>query len=282
MRVIIDTFFTLSYFTVILIQLILFLRDAIKSVHSTRPQRIFQLFFLFSLFFLSFSQVKLLRTVYRQKIFDFENNPMGSKLKSLQYMSESTLHSVLIYSFAVILNYFQDFKLKSITDQNIYSLSSLIYGFVRTIPISLILMSIHKNTPFSSFLFETFFISEDIVKILLFIILMKTILKMKEEIEACLMNDKTSIQYFLSSIKLICKKLTVAISSECLYRLLYLVVILNPRSSFLVFIRDLSNLIKIFSIYLMLEGLRELSFVDCKEIKASCDENENDRFFIFE
>lgn len=282
MRVILDTFFTLCYFTAIFIQLIIFVRNAVKSVYSTRAQRIFQLFFLFALVFLTFNQMKLLKTIYKQRIFDFENNPLGSRLKSLQYMSESTLHSVLIYSFAVMFNYFCDFKLRSITDQKMYSVSLVAYGFLRSIPIIVIMSQIYSNTPFSSFMFETFIVSENVVKILILISIIKAISKITVEIDACLMDDKTMLQHFLSMMDLICKKLVIALFFECFYRLLYLVVIMNHKSSVLSFLKDASNLAKVFSIYLMLDALSEVSFVDCKDIKASCNENDNDKFFSLE
>ncbi|ELA42092.1 uncharacterized protein VICG_00941 [Vittaforma corneae ATCC 50505] len=282
MKIFLDSFVNICYLFALLIQAFLFVRNAIYSSCAPRSQRLSQFYLMFSLIFMVFYQLQLLRTLYNRKIIDFENVPATSKLKTLQYVGENTIHSVLCHSLAVILESFENFKMHSITDQRVMKLSAFIYAYIRYLPVMVMMSRLYRNTSFYSFLIEAFLISEDIVLILIFVNLIRLIKKIAKEIETCLMTDKTMVQYLLSVFKVLLSRLAVSLSLECLSKMLYLVVITRERSKALMFINDISNFLRVVSIYLVLENLTDMVFTDCRSFKVAFNEHEKDKFFEFE
>lgn len=282
MRIILDSFVVLCTLAALFIQGLSFFKYAVNSIYASNPQRAIQFSFLIGLLFLIFYQLKELKTIYKRQVVDFEDTSIIAKLKSLQYLGENILQSVIIAAFACVFDTFKKFKLKAIRDQKAYRNTCVIYSILRIIPALVILWGISKKPAFLSFLMEIFLISEGVVKILVLFAIEKMIERIAGEIDACLLSDKSFMQSILSQYQRLSSKLFIALSLDCAYRFLYLAVVLNLRSKTILLMKDLSNLLKIASIYLILDSLIEIIFINASGIRITFNENEKDKFFVFD
>ena len=116
-------------------------------------------------------------------------------------------------------------------DKQALKYSSVIYGCLRSFIYGYFFFNIFSNVALYTFLIEIFMVSEFFVMILIFLSLSETIKKLKIEIEVCLMNDKSYIQYILSMISSFSNRFIAALAFQCIYRVIYLTVIINKSLS---------------------------------------------------
>lgn len=282
MRIVLHSFVHICFIFIISINALLFVKNAINSSYSTYSKKILQIYFFFALLFLIYFHFSVLKALYTGKVLDVESGSLLGRLKTWQYIGENMLHSVVCYSFGTILESLERFKMKSIKDQRSMKSTAYFYSFIRYIPVFMILLHLNENLPFYSFLIEIFLIGEYTALILVFSNFYKTIKNVENEVEICLMRDKSMVQFFLANIKSILKRFIVSLGLESLSKVMFLTVMMGKSKKSLTFLYDASNLLKLISIYLLLETLLDLVFIDYGGLKVILNEGENDKFFIFE
>lgn len=282
MRLVIETFTHFAYLAVIIIDGFSFIRNGIFTICKSKFQRTMQSTYFVAILFLIFHELKLLQIVYRKTVFELEGTLIGSKLKSLQYIGENVLSSVIVFSLALILESFKNFKIKEMKDRKVLKFSSMIYGCLRLLLFGYLITSVFKDIALYSFLIELLMISEFFVLMLTFISLRETIKKLQKEVEVCLMNDKSYVQHILSKLKSFSIQFVFATASQCIYRIIYLTVIFNRKTKMLLIMKDVSSFLKIISIHLILENINNLIVFNDPSASARCGEDENDKFFVFE
>jgi hypothetical protein len=282
MKLMIESFVNLVYFSVIIYHGMAFIKNGIFTICKTKSQRALQSLYFVSILFLGFHQLKLLKIVYKQRVWELDGTLIGSKLKTLQFLGENLLNSVIIFSLALILESFNNFNVKEMKDRQALKISSIIYGVLRLGLITYLTSNVYTNVALYSFLIEMFMISEFLILIFTFISLNETIKKLKIEIEVCLMNDKSYILHILSMIRSFSTKFIFALFFQCVYRSLYLTILINKTSKTLIIIKDISNLLKIISFHFIFENINNLMIFNDPSAVAKCGQQEDDKFFVFE
>lgn len=287
MRLIIEeSFANLVLLFVVLANGLSFLKNGVFTICKSRYQRILQSIHFAAILFILSYEAKILEIVYIQGLKPLETVIFNVKLKLLQYVGEIVLTSTIIFSFVLILESFKNFKIKNMTGRILLKYSCILYGTIRLFiflyPLSHILMSI-KYVAFYSFLIEIFLITEFFILIFVFACLRETIKKLEKEVEICLMNDKSYIQYILSMMKSMSIRFMFASFLQCIYRIMYLSVFFNARNSqVLMILRDFSSFFKILSVHLILDNINNLIIFNDPTAVAKCEENSTDKFFLFE
>lgn len=285
MRLIIDeSFASLIFLFVVLMNGFCFLKNGIFTICKTRLQRFVQSIYFTAILFIVSYEIKLLGIMYKRRNVAFETNWTTAEMKFLQYICELILTTVIIFSFSLILESFRNFKIKELKSRVILKYSCTIYGFLRLLwfayPLLGIMINI-TNIAFYSFLIEIFSITEFFILAFVFLTLRETIKKLQNEVEICLMNDKTYVQYILEMLNSFSTRFIIASILQCIYRILYLTVFFNNGSKVTLILKDSSVLLKILSVHLILDSINNLIIFNDPSAIAKCEDDANEKFFQF-
>lgn len=287
MRIVVESFVVMANLFVLVTQNICLVKNALRTSFSTRSQRIHQLFFLLSVLFLVAYQYRLLKIRYGQQIWDFDNSVMTGKIKVLQYIAENLLRTVVLLSLDIIMSSIDKMKIFGIKDNAALRTSIFVYNLIRTVPIAAISIPLTGNVSFESFLMELFLIGEGTVIVLVFASLRKSLGKIQKELCSSFLPEKSYLEYLLGQYRSHSSMFVGSLIAETTSRVIFLFVMLEHRSKTLVFLRDLGNLLKIISIYVLIKSLNDLIFIDYNQntllyAKTDADQSVRSRFFVFE
>lgn len=287
MRVLIESFVVLLTFSILLIQCLYILRKTFKSNMAFDFEKLYHFSYLFAVSLLLASQYRLLMAIYKKKIYDYENGLLIGQLKILQFFSENIFKSVFVCSINIILNLLELMKVAGIKDNRIIQYSIFLYSILRSFPIGILIFTFSEAVAFNIFVVETFLLSENVVFAILLFVLHQVIFIIKKEVSQSIHPEKPYIQYQLRFLLQISQGFIVSLVLESISKIVFVFVMIESQTKFLVFLKDIANLFKIISIFIIITSMNRLIFNDIDETnlmhtKKSFNSNKEFKFFIFD
>jgi len=287
MRIFVESFIVLLTSLVILMQIIFLIKKTTKSRFSMNSRKSEHMLFFFALLLLMTHQYKLLESVYRRKLWDYDSNTVMGGIKFLQYIAENALKTAFFVSLCRVLTICDQMKIEGIEESSSIKMALISYGILRLIPAADIFISFSEEVSFSIFKMEVLLMAEDVLIALILTFLIHSLVNIEQGLETSILPEKPLLEYQIDNLMRLLKIFQAAFVIESISRLLFLIVMMENKARYLLFFKDIANLLKILSLYLVISSITDLLFNDTMQDniisnKTSLKPSKDFKFFIFE
>lgn len=240
----------------------------------------------FSVLLLIAYNLKTLFHSYNKSTWGFEGTYITNEIRTLQYLAENVFRSIFIFSFDFILKSIYTVKIKDLYDKETLRPSILIYGLGRIVPAFTLIFALKSQPAFFSYVMEIVMVAEGFVISMLLFALIKHFIEVQKELLISSLPEKPHFEIETNDLLLITKKCFFGILFESFARFLLVFVMVEKKSKLLLFLIDISNLIKLISLVLIILSINKLIFkgtnVDDALITGSSTKSFSERFFLFD